>query len=282
MTIAELVSKADFWSALFGAVAGALSAFLLGAAGTWWAANSARRTAGNLTLVALSQMYSLMENLCQHFLVREPTRFAKLAGRPPVSFEIRAAVGMSGQQLWIPAKDLGFLAECHDPDILNRLLSVERAFGSMLDLIARHERLHNELQEQLAAVEKSGRREVSPQNFADLVGMHILLQLNDTVMGLAEGLPATRDSLQRICDQLQGILRIQFPIRHILRFDFAPRSRAIDQAPAADARSLWRRAVRGIVDLLLMPVGRLSGCHESAAEPAQYVLRSLSSNPGPH
>ena len=44
MTLTILLSKPEFWSALFGA----LAAFLLGALATWWTGVNAKRTAGNL------------------------------------------------------------------------------------------------------------------------------------------------------------------------------------------------------------------------------------------
>jgi hypothetical protein len=134
VSVAELLKNAEFWAALFGA----LAAFILGALGQWWANVNAQRTAGNLTLITLSQMYSLIENLRWQLLVEEPRRQAKLlGGAAPYEFQIRAVTGLPKQGLRIPAEQLGFLAESHDPDVLNRLMSIERAFGSILDLLER-------------------------------------------------------------------------------------------------------------------------------------------------
>ncbi len=66
MAIAELLSKPEFWSALFGA----LAAFFLGLLATWWAGANAERTAGNLAIITLSQMCSLMENLRRQLVIR--------------------------------------------------------------------------------------------------------------------------------------------------------------------------------------------------------------------
>ena len=58
------------------------------------------------------------------------------------------------------------------------------------------------------------------------------MQIDDTVRGLKDGLPDTRDSLLKIGDQLRQALRMQFPARSFIGFEALPRSeRAIDQPP---------------------------------------------------
>ncbi len=246
MSITELLKNAEFWAALFGA----LAAFLLGAMGQWWAEMRRRQTAGNLALITLSQMYSQIENLRHHFLDQEATRAANALKRQPFTLEIRAAIGLSEQTLQLQLNDLGFLADSHDPDILNRLLTVERAFTSMLGLVKRHSQLQAEVQERMSKIDPEGTRAFHIQELPALVGGPLVFQTDDTVIGLMDGLPDTRDSLIAIARQLRSALRMQLPIARFLDFGPAPRSRIVDQPPELPPPSLGRRLVRWTFDFL--------------------------------
>lgn len=154
MTIAELLSKPEFWSALFGA----LAAFLLGVLATWWANLGAKRTSGNLAIIALSQMSALMENVRYELLVKEPIRIHEILHRGPLPFELRPVAGVPETLPRIQVDGLGFLADSNDPDILNRLLTVERAFAAMIDVLRRHEVAHAKFTELMNAFDPTGQR----------------------------------------------------------------------------------------------------------------------------
>lgn len=249
MTLSELLSKPEFWSALFGAAA----AFLLGALGTWWLNTSAKRTTGNLTLVLLGQMYGLMENLRHRMFVEEANRFLRLAGRPPLSFQLRGIVGIPARLPQLPFDELGFLAESRDPDLMSRLLQAERAFNGMIDLARRHRELHSELAARLDSRDRSGRQGVTTQDVVDAVGMKVLIEIADAVDDLRTGLPDTRDSLLRVSGQLRDTLRLQFPFRHFVSFKPAPRSPTLDQPPGLPDPAVWRCVARWVVDLVREP-----------------------------
>lgn len=246
MSITELLKNAEFWAALFGA----LAAFLLGAMGQWWAEMRRRQTAGNLALITLSQMYSQVENLRHHFLDQEATRAANALKRQPFTLEIRAAIGLSEQTLQLQLNDLGFLADSHDPDILNRLLTVERAFTSMVGLVKTHSELQAQLQERMSSIDPEGTRGYHIHQLPALVGGPLVFQVDDAVIGLIDGLPETRDFLINIARQLRDILRIQLPIARFLDFGPAPRSRIVDQPPELPPPPLGHRFVRWAFDFL--------------------------------
>jgi hypothetical protein len=249
MTLHQLITKPEFWSALFGA----LAAFLLGSLGTWWAATNTKRTAGNLSLVALSQMYALMENLRYKLFVDEPIRFFAIAKQAPLSFQLRAAIGLPTQPPHVPMDQLGFLADSHDPDVMSRLLTVERAFTQMLDLARRHEQLHSELQSKLNDTDPTGQRLLRAQDIVSIVGAKLLIEIDDAVEEMHTGLPETRDALLAVGNQMRRTLQLQFPMRKFVGFTPAPRSRTMDQPPDLLRPALWRRIVRWSVDVLRKP-----------------------------
>jgi hypothetical protein len=161
-----LLLRPEFWAALFGA----LAAFLLGALGTWWAATTSKRTAANLTILTLAQMYGLLENLRHHLFVREPNRFHAITGRAPRSFELRTVFGLPERVGTIPVDQLGYLADSHDPDVMSRLLTVERAFNTMLELMRTLSRLQAELMERISHVDPTGQKPMQPSDLLAAVG----------------------------------------------------------------------------------------------------------------
>jgi hypothetical protein len=246
MTIEELLSKPEFWSALFGA----LAAFLLGALATWWANLNAKRTAGNMATVALSQMCFLMENIRYQLLVMDPLRIQEILKRGPLPFEIRPAIGLPESLPRIPGDGLSFLADSHDPDIFNRLLTIERAFASMFDLLRRHEVVHAKITEKMSAFDPAGERPFGTQVILEVVGAKLLVEVETIVEGLEKELPETRDMLLAVGEQLRGILRIQIPFRRFVGFTAAPRSRLSDQPPDLPKPALWRQVTRWTFDVL--------------------------------
>ena len=246
LTFEVLLSKPEFWAALFGA----LAAFLLGTLATWWANLNAKRTAGNLAIISLSQMATLMENLRYELVVGEPIRIYRALHREPLSFEIRPAAGLPETLPTISSESLGFLADSYDPDILNRLLTVERAFALMFDLLRRHELAHTKMTEKMNALDPTGRQPFGPQVLLQAVGAKPLIEIDVLIEGLEKGLPETRDMLFAVGEQLRKILCVQIPFRRFLGFSPAPRSRLSDHPPELPKPALWRRATRSAFDLL--------------------------------
>jgi hypothetical protein len=246
MTVDALLSKPEFWAALFGA----LAAFLLGALATWWANINAKRTDGNMAIVALSQMCSLIENARFTLLVTEAIRAHTIVHRSPYSFEIRP-IGVLPESLpRISADSLGFLADSHDPDILNRVFTAERAFVMMIDLLRRHADLHSKITERLSTYDARGTKPFGPEVLLEVVGGKLLIELDVLVENLEKGLPETRDGLIEVGKQLRAVLRVHIPFRRFVGFSPAPRSRLSVQPPDLPKAALWRRINRWCFDFL--------------------------------
>jgi hypothetical protein len=249
MTAAELLQKPEFWAALFGA----LAAFLLGALWQWWTANSAKQTAGNLALITLSQMYGVMENLRHHYLVREPKRAGdvrKLVGYKPLPFELRPALGLSQQRIRVPIDSLGFLAGSNDPDVLNRVLAVERAFHALLDFVERHGRFHQEFSEGLSKDSPTGDKAYRPTDLIPIVGVKLLIEIDDVVHELSTGLPQCCADLLAIEQQLRHTLRAQLPTRRFVGLVTVPRAGIASMPANLPKPAMWRRVTRWTVDSL--------------------------------
>jgi hypothetical protein len=279
-TFTHLLGTGEFWAALFGA----LAAFLLGMSATWWANVSAKRTAGNLALFTLVQMYSLLEDIRSQLLVQEVSRQAKLLGRAPFEFEIRSVIGLPKEALRVPVEQLGFLVDSHDPDILNRVTAVGRAFESMLDVIDRHRVLHFRLQERMAAADTGGGGlKVLPRDIPAIVGTDLFIQVVQMVRELQVGLPKTRDAILSVSAQLREVLRMQFPMRHFLRFATIEHRPLTDLPPVPRPRS-WRRIVRWTVDLLGRRLGRVrdeeTKPDSAPAKIQRFPLSTDDANPG--
>jgi hypothetical protein len=214
----------------------------------WQTATIAKRTTGNVTLIALSQMFALLETLRHHLLVSEPARFHAISGRAPRSFELRKLTGLPERVISIPFDQLGFLTDSQDPDVLNRLLTAERAFDSLLESMRRLGELQAELMESLSRFDPSGQRPLQPSDILAVGGTKLLIEIDDLVDGLRTGLPEGRDSVLAVGNQLRQTLRMQFPSRRFLGFSPIPRSSLTELPSGLPSPALWRRIVRRVVD----------------------------------
>src|SRR6185437_6458240 len=98
---------------------------------------------------------------CQ-LLVDEASRAAhELDMVDAISVYLRPAIGLPQQELRLNVDQLGFLADSYDPDMLNRLLTVERQFTCMVDLIHRHHKLHHEFQDRMSRADPTGQRKIN-------------------------------------------------------------------------------------------------------------------------
>jgi hypothetical protein len=246
MTVGLLLSKPEFWAALFGA----LAAFLLGVVATWWANLNAKRTAGNMAIIALSQMCSLVENARFSLFVREALRAHSIQHRNPYAFEIRPLVGLPDSPPRISPDGLGFLADSHDPDVLNRLLTAERAFTAMIDLLRRHEVVHSKITEKLSAFDPRGNKPFGTDVALEVIGGKLLIDVDVLVEELEKGLPETRDALIKVGKQLFEVLRVQIPIRRFVTFKAVTRTRFADQPLDLPSPLLWRVVSRWLFDFL--------------------------------
>jgi hypothetical protein len=252
MTFAQLLSNPEFWSALFGAVAGALAAFGLGAASQWWTANSTNRKAGNLALITLGQMYQLVENIRRQFLVGESHRSAALLRRDPFEFELRP-ITLRDPKLKLAMEELGFLAESNDPDVLARLMTVQHSYEQVLDALEAHARRMREFQDKMAAAQAAGVSEPRADQVAAIVGPNLFCYVVLGVRELQQRIPDTLAAILQVTEDLRNALRMKLPARHFLRLQIIEQARQLTERPDPERPRLWRRAVRATVDALLRP-----------------------------
>jgi hypothetical protein len=240
-------STPQFWATLLGAG----TAFLLGMVNTWRNDARIKRDAGNLALITLAQMYSIAENLRYHIVVKEPIEASERSKLPkPWAFMIRVTVGLPRQRPSLDLKALGFLVDSHDPDVLNRLLGVERAFNSMLDIVDRHSGLQTQLQEKMSEADPTGRMGMTPEFMVQKFGVRIFIEIDDPIMDLHETLGETCDFITDVGAQLRRALTLQFPGRSFVRYIKAPRSRRLSEAPDVRPRT-WRRIARWLRDIAM-------------------------------
>jgi hypothetical protein len=249
MTIAELLSKPEFWSALFGA----LAAFLLGVLATWWTSIRAKRTAGNLALMALAQMYELLESARLYFLIDEPNRVRAQFGHDPVTFHLRGLIGFPRELPTVSPESLGFLVDSHDPDVIARILSVERSFISVIEVIRRHEQRHGQLQLAINAAEPTGRLPMTLEQLVGTIGAQPFVEIDNTVVELQKIIPETSEGVFRVMGQLRAALRYQFPLFGFIRVAPSGRRTLGALPPNTEKPATWRRILRWLADLFFKP-----------------------------
>jgi len=253
-TFHKLVGGSEFWSALAGALAGAIAAFALGALVQWRGRINARRSAGNLAIIALAEMYSEAKAINDAIFGQIP-ELTQILGRAPRTYEFRAAMDASTVPPPFEIEPLGFLADSHDPDILLRLIVAKNDFGAMLKIVANHERLQLELQRRMGIVSAKSRMPPNTEDVPKLAGMDVIMQLEATVNGLQSTLPDLIDALKRVGDDLRAVLLYQLPWSSFLRFVPQDRGKLSEAKLHAVKPSWWRRFIRGVRRLVDKVVG---------------------------
>lgn len=244
-----LVTSVGFWTALTGAFAGALAGFALGLLSQMLAVRRANRSAGNLAIVTLGEMYSEAKALHDSLFVAPLPNLRALLKREPLYFEYKGVVDVPREPPF-EIERLGFLADSHDPDVLVRIIAARNQFSAMLLLAQTHGRLHAELQNRLAKDDPTGQKAHRPQDLPAIVGMDVLLQLKSAFEGLQTGLPESLRSLRALCEQLRDVLRFHFPWSSFLRFIPEDRGPVSTATIYARKPALWRRGARGFRGLL--------------------------------
>lgn len=254
LTFHKLLGGSEFWSALAGALAGAIAAFTLGALVQWRGRVNARRSAGNLAIIALAEMYSEAKAISDAIFGQIP-ELTRILRRPPRTYELRAAMDAKTVPPPFDIEQLGFLADSHDPDILLRLIVVKNDFEAMLKTVANHERLQLELQRRMGIVSAQSRLPPSTDDVPKVAGMDVIMQLEATVKGLQSTLPDLVDGLQRVGDDLRKVLLYQLPWSTFLRFVPQDRSKLSEAKLHAVKPALWRRLIRRMRRLVNKVVG---------------------------
>jgi hypothetical protein len=243
--LSDSTPYAEFGAAFFGAVA----AFALEAIRRWREERRKELRAGNEAIFVLSQMYSVMRNFHQQAIVDRAAFVRQGVGREPKYLEyIPFAIAWNPQTV-LPISSLGFLLESHEPDVLNRLAQVERAFLSVLEVNVRRSQVHVQFQERARAV-LGPAQEMPSDELEAKVGFDLAMQLQQFTAHMLEDVPRTRDGLLEMGKQLRSVLELEYPLGRIV--GFTPFDNPVEGlSPPTNLRrpSLWRRWLRTIVNL---------------------------------
>lgn len=247
MSFRDIFSSGEFWAALFGASA----AFLLEGYRRWRSDCTNQLEAGNATILALSQMYTLLKNIETQIFLDRAAQVRNTLQREPMFFEYLSPVPVRYEGLHVPLGELRFVLTTHDPDLLNRMLSAERGFTTILSVLEEHHRLHKAFQDNLSAAQRTGDIPVAftEGQLAAAVGPHLYEQLRSIVGSLKADLPHYSNLLFEMAKQLHQLLKYQFPTRLVMRFDRQVRRDAGLIPPNVRKPAFWRRALRFVVDL---------------------------------
>src|ERR1700733_12751598 len=243
MTIGVLLASPQFWASLAGAFAGAIAAFVLGLVAQWRRTTDARRSAGNLTIIVISQKYSEAKAIYDSIFVKPVPEMTRTLGRPLLYFDFKAAMDLPSEAPPLNIEPLGFLADSHDPDILVRLVAAKSTFAAMLKIAAAHERLHIELQNRAAKLDPSKKERAVVGDLPKLIGMDLMFQLKAAVEGLQNILPELQKSLLRLGDEFREVLLYQLPARSFLRFIPDDRGKLSEAKLHVIKPAWWRRVV---------------------------------------
>ncbi|MEX2149071.1 MAG: hypothetical protein WD793_02575 [Steroidobacteraceae bacterium] len=238
-----IVKSTDFWAALFGALTGALAAFLLEAARRWVADNTRRQAAINLALLSLAQMYTAMRNYHDQVFIAGRKALMKLnEGEPPV-WAYQPAHGLTELQLRLNYEELGVLLKSHDPDLLHRVLAAERIYQGAHYQMLEHLRLHREFQHRLAEAREPTQFNAPPRPLEDVVGPDLYGQLTSIATSLRDKTASDMQQVLASANQLRVVARAHFPVRLFLGIDVVPSKDATRPPSQTKKPKLWRRFV---------------------------------------
>lgn len=248
-----MFTSVEFWAALFGALGGAVAAFLLEALRRWAADGKRELATGNEAVFALAQMHTLSTLLFNQVFKDREAVVRQAQNREPVYFEYLPMGVPSNASIKLPLDRLGFILGSYHPDLLNRLAAVDREFASVFETLTERNIQQREFQRRHAELLKSTPAGAPQHILEQLIGADLCAQLKHNTEYLKRNLPRCTEHALAAGAQLTEMLSYQFPVGRITNFAPIPRTTAVD-APAVTAPA-WRRAIRGLVTRYRRPTG---------------------------
>lgn len=239
---------------------GVFAAFSLEALRRWRSERLARLAAGNEAVFALSQMYSYAIEMYRQQFEEQVERFKTKREREPNYSEFWPVEGDAADVARLRIDCLGFLLRSHDPDLLNRLATVNQWFGVMAGNMNQLRSAQHGWQQ---AVEKAFRETfigdtISLEQMEDLVGPYLSVRLKRLTEGLRQELPQCANQIKTVGEQLSEVLSFMFPTKGVSRFGALDRKDATTLPPDITMPSRWRRCVRAITRFLRTPLKSLA------------------------
>ena len=241
--------QSNFWSAAFGALIGAGSAFVLERTQAWRMERRRNCSLGNQSIYKLSLMYTTLTNL-------ENTLFGDFRaahdGKDPQWWEVLGHNEVNTSGLRFDISELAFLADTYDPDILNRLMHAERVFATAVDTANRRSALQFELQVTIRQAGLEPDMPMTVEMYRRIGGHDRTRQVEQLHAHLLADLPNERKLMLDTARQLQNVLRYAYPLGRIITYtseldDIANYKRTSKPA-------VWRVFVRGARQFLAAPI----------------------------
>jgi hypothetical protein len=249
----KVFTSVEFWAALFGALGGAVAAFLLEAIRRWAFDRKHELAAGNEAVFTLAQMHTLATLLFNQIFKDREATLREIQSREPFYFEYLPMGVPSSAAIKVPLDRLGFILASYHPDLLNRLAAVDREFASVLETLAERNRQQRDFQRRHVELLKSTPAGVAPHILEQLIGADLCSQLKANTDFLKRNLPRCAEHALSAGSQLTEMLSYHFPVGRITNFAPIPRTTAVE-APAVTGPA-WRRAVRALVTRIRRPTG---------------------------
>ncbi len=253
--IVNAIISTEGIAAFFGALGGALAAFFLEALRRWRAERVTQIAAGNEAIFALSQMYARAVGIYQQQFIDRAKFFREQEKRDPNYAEI-LPIEQGRTIIRIQLDRLGFLLRSHDPDLLNRLVTVDTHFDVLMQVIEKRNTTQVEWQKASAtAIASHFLGQTIPfEILENLIGIDLSFRLKHMTEALQQQLPECAENLKTVGKQLTDALLWIFPTGRINSFIDSGR-RIASPIPTNVLRPrLWRRMVRCIVKLARKPI----------------------------
>lgn len=233
----EIFASTEFWAAFWGAV----TAFALEAMRRWWSERRHQAAAGNQAIFVLMEMYITLANLQKKLIDDRVELMRNDLGRDPHYFEYQAMSIWWNPDTRLPMDRLGFLLKSYDPDLLNRMSTIEHSFFTILDALTKRTAAHLEFTGVASA--RFGAQLPRPRELEDAVGPDISRRLRGLTEELLEHLPETIPRISKIASQLNETLGLVFPLSRFIGMDATIQPFTADR-PTTAVPPKWRRLVR--------------------------------------
>lgn len=157
---------------------------------------------------------------CQELMVLEQESLEPFRGRddawrmlpPSISRSIATSLNV---------KDLAFMLEGSDPDLLNRLIVGQQQYNTVRKVVELREKAHSDMQSRVATlVAQGGEGADSEDRMNRAVGLDVVGRLQSLTGALFEMNPSALDLLKRNLEDLAVFIRKTFPKKREPKVEF--------------------------------------------------------------
>lgn len=247
----DVVVTVEFWSSLFGALAGALAAFGFAILQRWWERREEHVTAARQAVFALAQMYTYVALVNRQWLNEGAAEArAKLTtlgiSREPLYFEYLPISASANPGTSVRLDRLDFLLRSHAPDLVGRIAAAERSYLGVVETIEQRNGLHLRFQEKMASLVSGPAVLASVDQLEGAVGRDLMGQIRALTEVLQRDIPSAEADLAMVARQASDVLKHVFPMARMITVE-PTTPRAFTDTTADGRPAAWRRVVRIVV-----------------------------------